>query len=406
MPDDQLIGERIAYHRKRLGLSQVEFAGLVGRSESWVSQVERGVRPVDRMSVLQRVADVLSVSVAELRGDDAAPDADERPEAFDTIRLALTGHPAIGAVLGTATLTAPARQMEILRRQHAGIWDMVHASRYSELAPVMADLIPGLETAVRTADSEQAQVEARELLGDTYQAAAAMMVKIGETDAAWIAADRAGFCAERAGAPLAVAASMFRMAHVFLALGQIDQAHHVATSTAQALESKIIPDAEPEVLSLYGALHLVLAVAAARDNKRAEAHEHLETARKIAGQLGEDRDDFGTEFGPTNVAIHAVNVAVELGDAGQAIELGQQVTAVSLSPERQARYWLDLAQAHAMRRRIGEALHALEEAERIAPEETRVHYAGRSVARDLLQLSGLRPRPELRDLAERFGVLP
>jgi hypothetical protein len=59
-----------------------------------------------------------------------------------------------------------------------------------------------------------------------------------------------------------------------------------------------------------------------------------------------------------------------------------------------------------MRRQIGEALHALEEAERIAAEETRVHYAGRAVARDLLQLSGLRPRPELRDLAERFGVLP
>lgn len=136
---------------------------------------------------------------------------------------------------------------------------------------------------------------------------------------------------------------MFRMAHVFLALGQIDQAHHVATSTAQALEPKITQDAEPEVLSLYGALHLVLAVAAARDNKRAEAHQHLETARKIAGQLGEDRDDDGTEFGPTNVAIHAVNIAVELGDAGQAIELGQHVTAASLSPERQARYWLDLA---------------------------------------------------------------
>jgi hypothetical protein len=82
--------------------------------------------------------------------------------------------------------------MEILRHQHAGIWDMVHARRYSELAPVMAALIPGLETAVRTADTEQGQGEARELLGDTYQAAAAMMVKIGETDAAWIAADRPG----------------------------------------------------------------------------------------------------------------------------------------------------------------------------------------------------------------------
>src|ERR1700733_10426617 len=94
MSDPHLVGERIAYHRKRMGLSQVEFAGLLGRSESWVSQVERGVRPLDRMSVLQRVADVLSVSVAELSGgDDDTPAADERPEAFDTIRLALTGHP-------------------------------------------------------------------------------------------------------------------------------------------------------------------------------------------------------------------------------------------------------------------------------------------------------------------------
>jgi outer membrane PBP1 activator LpoA protein len=160
------------------------------------------------------------------------------------------------------------------------------------------------------------------------------------------------------------------------------------------------------VLSLYGALHLVLAVAAAGDNERRQAHDHLGTARAIAGQLGEDRDDYGTEFGPTNVAIHAVSIAVELGDAGQAIDLSQAINASTLSPERQARYLLDLAQAHAMRRQIGEALHSLEEAERIAPEETRDHATGRAVVRDLLQLSGLRPRPELPDLADRFGVLP
>ncbi len=406
MADEQLVGERIAYHRKRLGLSQVEFAGLVGRSESWISQVERGVRPVDRMSVLQRVADVLSVPVAELRGNEEARDVDQRPEAIDTIRLALSGHPAIAAILGTAALTAPEQQMEILRNEHASVWGLVHASRYGEVAPILAALIPGLETAVRTADSEQVQAEARELLGDTYQAVAALMVKIGETDAAWIAADRASFCAEAAGSPPAVAASMFRMAHVFLALGQIDQAHHVAASTAVALQRKVNTDPQPEVLSLYGAFHLILAVAAARDNKRTEAHEHLDTARRIAEQLGEDRDDYGTEFGPTNVAIHEISVAVELGDAGQAIELGQQVSPTNLSPERQARHLLDLAQAHAMRRQIGEALHALQEAERIAPEEARIHYVGRAVARDLVQLSGVRPRPELRALAERFGVLP
>ena len=71
----QLVGEQIAYHRKRLGLSQVELAGLIGRSDSWVSQVERGVRAIDRLSVLQKVADALGVPVAELRGSELT-DAD------------------------------------------------------------------------------------------------------------------------------------------------------------------------------------------------------------------------------------------------------------------------------------------------------------------------------------------
>jgi DNA-binding XRE family transcriptional regulator len=46
------IGRRIATYRRRRGLSQAALAGLIGRSESWPSQVERGVRSVDRMSVL------------------------------------------------------------------------------------------------------------------------------------------------------------------------------------------------------------------------------------------------------------------------------------------------------------------------------------------------------------------
>lgn len=77
-----------------------------------------------------------------------------------------------------------------------------------------------------------------------------------------------------------------------------------------------------------------------------------------------------------------------------------------MSPERQARYLIDLATAHTMRRQIGEALHDLQEAERLTPEQTRTHRVARAIARHLLQLSGLRPRPELRELAERFGVLP
>jgi transcriptional regulator with XRE-family HTH domain len=369
----QLTGERIAYHRKRLGLSQVEFAGLIGRSDSWVSQVERGVRSVDRLSVLQRVADALGVPVAELRGTDADDSAstDDRPEALAELRLALTGHPAIEVVLGSTPEPLTSERLGQLREMSAQVWPMVHASRYTELAPLAARLVPELEQAVRSPASDELTEAARQLLTDTYQAVAAMMAKVGETDAAWVASDRAAFTAEALDDPLAVAASLFCMAHAFLTLREVGQAQGVAREAVEGLEQQAEREPTAQTLSLCGAFHLVLAIGAARDNNRPEAHEHLDQARAIADRIGEDRDDFGTEFGPTNVELHAVGVAVDLGDAGLAIDLARRIQPEQLSPERQARYLIDLAHAHAMRRQIGEALRCLEEAERLTPEQTR-----------------------------------
>jgi hypothetical protein len=245
------------------------------------------------------------------------------------------------------------------------------------------------------------------MLADTYQATAAMMAKLGEGDTAWIAADRAAALAEASGDAFAVAASMYRMAHVFLSLDQIGQAQQVAEATAAALEPLTkTTGAGTEARSLYGACQLVFAITAARDNDRPAAYRHLDVARRAAEKVGAGRDDYGTEFGPANVAIHAVSVAVDLGDAGHALDLARDVGYKALSPEPQARHLIDLASAHAMRRQIGEAIHDLQQAEQLTPELTHAHHGARLVTRDLLQLSGLRPRPELRELAERFGVLP
>lgn len=109
-----------------------------------------------------------------------------------------------------------AERLGQLRDQQKQAWDMVHASRYRELAPLVASLIPELEQAVRASAAPELTEAVRELLTDTYQAVAAMMAKLGETDAAWIAADRAAFAAEMLHDRLAVAASLFRMADVFL----------------------------------------------------------------------------------------------------------------------------------------------------------------------------------------------
>ena len=66
--DYMSVGERIAIYRRRRGLSQLALANMIGRSEAWLSQVKRGIRHVDRVSMLIRLAQVLKVTVEDLIG--------------------------------------------------------------------------------------------------------------------------------------------------------------------------------------------------------------------------------------------------------------------------------------------------------------------------------------------------
>ncbi|TDD82319.1 XRE family transcriptional regulator [Saccharopolyspora karakumensis] len=63
------IGERIAFYRRRRGLSQSVLAGLLGRTEDWLSKVERGERQVNRIDVLVELARQLRGTLNDLLGD-------------------------------------------------------------------------------------------------------------------------------------------------------------------------------------------------------------------------------------------------------------------------------------------------------------------------------------------------
>jgi transcriptional regulator with XRE-family HTH domain len=60
MDTDMHLGQRVAHLRRR-GISQLTLAGRMGRSESWISKVERGERRIDRVSVIEQLATVLDV---------------------------------------------------------------------------------------------------------------------------------------------------------------------------------------------------------------------------------------------------------------------------------------------------------------------------------------------------------
>jgi hypothetical protein len=148
-----------------------------------------------------------------------------------------------------------------------------------------------------------------------------------------------------------------------------------------------------------------LAVVHAREADGAATRQAIAAAREIAARLAADRNDYNTEFGPTNVELHAVSTAVDLGNAGEAIDLARAIDASDLSPERQSRLFIDLARAHAQRRHAGEAVAALLEAERLAPEQVQASTQVRDLVHDLLNLAGRRATPDLLNLARRIGIM-
>lgn len=404
MGDPTPLGERIAYYRRRRGLSQVKLAGLLGRSESWLSQVERGVRSIDRISVLTQVATALNVPVTELSPDPLL----QREEAAEhstvhAIRMALSRHDALRGIFGSRELARPAGSPAELEAGAERAWELTHASRYKELEELLPTLIAEAEVSARRLPAARRKAAFRSL-AMTYQATAAVMAKLREVDAGCVAGERSIAAAEQADAPLLAAAGAFRIAHAFLSGNRPEEALESARSAAAVLEPSVV-DGPPEMVAIWGALNLAGAVAATRSAQENIARECMRNAEDAARRLGADRNDFHTEFGPTNVTLHAVSIAVELGDAGEAIRRAATIDASKLSTERRARFLIDVARAYAQRRKVIETVGAVEEAEALAPEQVRSHPFVHEMVRDLLRGERRRVQPELRALAQRVGVL-
>jgi transcriptional regulator with XRE-family HTH domain len=394
----QALGRKIAAERRRRGLSQPELARMIGRSVAWVSQVERGVRKVDRMSVLENVAAALDVPLAELAAEApvVAAVTEETPDARG-LRLILSGAYALRAMLNGRRPP----KASTLRAKSRKAWDLTHAGRYTDLTDLLRGLVPDLEAAARAAPESQ-RAEVYELMATTYQACSAALAKLGEPEAAWIAADRAMTAAERAGNAMLVAAGAFRLVFVFLAAHHYDQAEETSRTAADALQPHA-DQGDPQAMSLWGALTLQRAVIASRVNDSDAAYDHLERARQVAMRLGDSRNDYNTEFGPANVGLYEIAIAVELGDAGRALRVAATVDTTGLSAERRARMLIDVARAHGQRRQVNEAVAALRQAEDITPEQVHGHELVRQLVSDLLTMQ-VPPSSELRDLARRVGA--
>ena len=169
--DREVAGQRIARARRRRGLSQAVLAGLVGRSESWLSQVERGKRGIDSHSVLVRLAEVLRVDIDELTGSGDGDEPGRRVHtATSLIEQAMMAYGAAGA---PTEREEPDREVSLdyLRPKARSAYQSYQATRYDATGRILPGLIRGAETAARSIGAaDPAACAVRVLVYDTTAA--------------------------------------------------------------------------------------------------------------------------------------------------------------------------------------------------------------------------------------------
>ncbi|GAA4232284.1 hypothetical protein GCM10022254_31750 [Actinomadura meridiana] len=164
---------------------------------------------------------------------------------------------------------------------------------------------------------------------------------------------------------------------------------------------------EPERLTVYGSLHLRSSVLAARASDADLADAHLAEATRAADLLPDpSANHYGMEFGPGNVALHAVSAAVEMEDGAKAIERAlplYEEFPPSLPPVRAGHFWVEVARAWYYQGDRRRALAALRRARGAAPQQVRIH----PMVRDLVQTiasAETRPSEDLRAFAAWLGL--
>ncbi|WP_326555824.1 helix-turn-helix domain-containing protein [Micromonospora sp. NBC_01813] len=374
-------GRRVALWRVRRRMTQQVFADRIGRSKSWVEKVERGARRLDRFSLIQQVAEVLRVDPAELLGTDRPSETDSAADGVQAVRAALACYDVFAAgPLGPAPDAG-----EVGRRvEHA--WSTYRHGDH----PRLLRMVPGLLDAARqlhAARPEQSVVP----LVQAYRVAALVLVKVGEAELAWLAADRA--LATAGDDRLLAASAVVPLGQALRGLGQgrlamaaaIAAADRIAASTVGAASTTAAVSTEQR--SVYGTLLLQAGLAAAGCGDRASAGELLGQAVEVAGRVGDGQDYRQASFGPAAVDCAQVTAAVALDDPADAVSRHTAIVRrdgwLRLPAEHRAAYLVDAARAHLEIGDFAAAGRWLVEADRVAPAEIRCRPSARTVVADI-----------------------
>ena len=402
--DARTIGERARKIRCRRGLSLEVVGGLARISGPYLSMLERGLRGFNRRGLIEDLADALGCSVADLTGQPYL--AADRQSAV--VSAAVT---EISTALHDVTLEdvpdISARPLAQLTSAAAFAHACADDAGYGPAGQGLAALLVELHVHAVTGDSGTRRAALTALV-EACKVAYILAKRTGRIELAGIAAQRGLDAARRAERPDLVALMEMSRINTLIGVGAHRRGRLVCAEALRDISA--LPgqtEHDTTTAEACGMLHLTTALIAARDGRTGDVATHLAEARSLAAHTGE-RNHLRYHFGPTNVAAWELGLAVEAG-TGPVVAERLAAAPIDLSvfgsKGRAAYVHFDLARAWAQAdgSHDGEAVRALDTAERLAP----VRVRNDPIARDLvLTLDRRAPRRvwELDSLRHRFGV--
>lgn len=270
------------------------------------------------------------------------------------------------------------------------------------------DVLPGIIADARllaAVGNPEQRAAGQAALGKALQLAGHLAIRLGKTDLALSALERAYAAAGDSSDPLLAPMVSNSVAWAYQRQARLDDARSLAVHAADGVEREHTGTSEG--VRVWGGLLMSAATSYARSDDYETANDMMVTAEKAAGRLATLPPPADSKlvsvFNRSSVRIERVRLAVQHERPEEALSLAK---GMRLSPDTPPswRTWLllDVARAHTDIGDAAGAVKALEKLRQVAPGWMRHHTLAVAIVSDLWAGSA-RP-PGLRKLATFLGV--
>ncbi|AWK09787.1 helix-turn-helix domain-containing protein [Streptomyces spongiicola] len=397
------LGDRMAGLRGLADLTQEGLSERSGVSVDVIRKLEQHRKHSARLPTLHSLAKGLGVELTALLGDPpGVPSSGEAdPPQLVAVRRAIM--PPLFAPpvepAGVERLSLP-----VLRAELSEGWTLYHAAEFGRLMDVLPGIVADARLLAGVGSPEQ-RAAGQAALGKALQLGGHLAIRLGKTDLALSALERAFAAAGDSSDPLLAPMVSNSVAWAYQRQARLDDARNLAVHAADGVEREHADTSEG--VRVWGGLLMSAATSYARSDDYETANDMMVTAEKAAGRLATlpppADGKLVSVFSRSSVRIERVRLAVQHERPEEALTLAKGIRLSKDTPPSW-RTWLllDVARAHTDVGDAAGAVRALERLRQVAPGWVRHHTLAVAIVTDLW--NGPSRPPGLRKLAEFLGV--